>query len=601
MLKVIESSTRERKSLNGLWRFVVDTRGEGYDAQWWLRELSSSREIPVPSSYNDIFADSSIQEHVGNVWYQTETRIPKGWDDQRIVLRFGAATHTATVWVNDHQVCKHHGGYTPFEADITSLVKAGEICRITICVNNELSWETIPPGVIATLPDGRRKQQVFHDFFNYSGLHRTVWLYTTPKSYIQDVTVVTEYDGKNGLVKFQIESNHIGKFNLRLINENGNVVATGSGISGELEVEDATPWQPGNAYLYDLEIEYKNESLSTDVYTIPVGIRSVKVSGKQFLINNKPFYFTGFGKHEDIDVRGKAHDDVMMVHDFALMDWAGANSFRTSHYPYAEEVLDYADRHGIVVINETAAVGLNLLIGGILSTLQGIPDELYSAQGASSITQETHKQAIKELIQRDKNHPSVVMWSIANEPDSNPDKALDYFKPLVEESRRLDPSRPITYANVMFSPSHQDKIAHLFDVICLNRYYGWYKETGGDLKWAEKALEEDLLSWQSKYDKPIIMTEYGGDTMPGLHSVVATMWTEEYQSELLEVFHRVFDRVEAVVGEQVWSFSDFATSQGILRVGGNKKGIFTRDRRPKTAAFTLRRRWKSMQAASIQK
>ena len=96
-----------------------------------------------------------------------------------------------------------------------------------------------------------------------------------------------------------------------------------------------------------------------DTYSLPVGIRTVRVDGPRFLINEEPFYFRGFGKHEDAAVRGKAHDNTLMVHDFALLEWLGANSFRTSHYPYAEEVLEYADRHGIVVIDETAAVGIN--------------------------------------------------------------------------------------------------------------------------------------------------------------------------------------------------------------------------------------------------
>ena len=137
---------------------------------------------------------------------------------------------------------------------------------------------------------------------------------------------------------------------------------------------------------------------------------------------------------------------------------------------------------------------------------------------------------------------------------------------------------------------NEDKVADLFDVIMLNRYYGWYIHTG-DLASAEQALEKELREWDQKYGRPIIITEYGADTMLGLHSLYDQPWSEEYQTALLDMYHRVFDRVEAVTGEQVWNFADFQTSYGIIRVDGNKKGAFTRDRKPKSAAHTLRRRW----------
>jgi len=162
---------------------------------------------------------------------------------------------------------------------------------------------------------------------------------------------------------------------------------------------------------------------------------------------------------------------------------------------------------------------------------------------------------------------------------------------LAAEARRLDPSRPIGFTNVMLSPPDKDVVADLFDVLMLNRYYGWYVNTG-DLAAAERGLEAELRAWVDKLAKPIVMTEYGADTLAGLHGVVPGPWTEEYQVELLEMSHRVFDRIEAVVGEHVWVFADFATTSGVMRVDGNKKGVFTRDRRPKAAAHALRRRWR---------
>ena len=154
---------------------------------------------------------------------------------------------------------------------------------------------------------------------------------------------------------------------MTLRDADGRAVAIADGPSGELTVPDVHRWEPGAGYLYDAQVELLDPSgTPVDSYHQSVGVRTVEVRGTQFLINGEPFYFQGFGKHEDTAVRGKGHDDAYLVHDFELLDWIGANSFRTSHYPYAEEVYDYADRKGIVVIDEVAAVGQNMgLAGGI--------------------------------------------------------------------------------------------------------------------------------------------------------------------------------------------------------------------------------------------
>lgn len=589
MLRPKDTATRERKLLTGLWRFAVDAGNRGRDEGWWRRSLPGNAEAPVPASYNDLFADRSVHDHVGDVWYQTVVRVPAGWAGKRIVLRFDAATHRAVVWVNDTQVAEHEGGYTPFEADITGVVQPGGEIRITAVVDNILTWQSIPPGYVEETPDGRR-QHYFQDFFNYAGLHRPVWLYTTPASYVEDVTVVTDLDGPTGIVRYEVGTGGAVEVGVTLRDAGGNEVARATGATGVLTVRDVHPWRPGEGYLYELSAELRGSGEApVDVYSLPVGVRTVRVDGTRFLINGEPFYFRGFGKHEDAAVRGKAHDDSFMVHDFALMDWLGANSFRTSHYPYAEEVLEYADRRGVVVIDETPAVGLNMGLSGGIAGGQGF--KTFSEETVNAATREVHRQAIRELIARDKNHPCVVIWSIANEPESDTPESRAYFEPLAAETRRLDPSRPVAFANVMLATVDKDVISDLFDVLMLNRYYGWYLDTG-DLAAAERHLETETRGWVEKHGKPIIFTEYGADTVAGLHSVIPNTWTEEYQLEVLEMSHRVFDRIDAVVGEQVWAFADFATAAGVMRVDGNKKGVFTRERRPKAAAHMLRKRWR---------
>jgi beta-glucuronidase len=201
-------------------------------------------------------------------------------------------------------------------------------------------------------------------------------------------------------------------------------------------------------------------------------------------------------------------------------------------------------------------------------------------------------QAVRELISRDKNHPSVVMWSITNESETGIPEAVDFFGPAIDLAREMD-SRPVTYINVMTEPFNKCLVAPLVDVICLNRYWGWY-EDHADLDNARIHLEAELKGWTDKYNVPIVITEYGADTLSGGHSIHNLPWSEEYQTQFLDANHEIFDKFPGIVGEQVWNFADFQTKPGIFRVLGNKKGAFTRDRQPKAAAHTLRARWTTL-------
>lgn len=583
--------SRELVSLDGLWRFALAP--ENNETSSWTAPLSKDLECPVPASYNDIFTDRAIHDHVGWVIYQRDVFVPKGWSTDRYLVRAEAATHKGRIYVDDQLLVEHSGGYTPFEADITDLVAAGGKFRLTIAVNNELSYETLPPGMVTVSEaTGKKTQTYMHDFFNYAGLARSVWLYSIPQRHITDVTIVTDVEDTTGLIHYnvQVNDNSTGQVNVSIVDEDGVVVSNSTGTQGTAEIASVQLWQPGAAYLYQVEVSIVgSDDKVLDTYSVAAGVRTVEVKGKEFLINGKPFYFTGFGAHEDSEIRGKGHDQAYMVHDFQLRDWMGANSFRTSHYPYAEEVMDFADRNGIVVIDETPAVGLNIALQG------GVVGESVSTWDPESgmKTSAAHRQAIHELISRDKNHASVVLWVIANEPAAHEEGAREYFEPLAKLARELDPTRPIAFANEGSGTPEKDLIADLFDVTCINRYFGWYSFTG-DLEAAEIALEEELREWQDKYDRPIIMTEYGADTISGLHSVSAVPFSEEFQVDMLEMYHRVFDRIEAMAGEHVWNFADFQTSIGIRRVDGNKKGVFTRDRKPKAAAHSLKKRWTNM-------
>ena len=322
-------------------------------------------------------------------------------------------------------VVEHEGGYTPFEADITELAEPGASVRITVVVNNELHVPVGPPGrdpgrarrhaQPALLPrllqlrrpapqrvavrhpaDAHRRHHGRHRRRRFDG-RRAVPTSRSPAARRQCGSSSRDADGR-GVAEATVRPANCGSPTPHL-------------------------WGPGHGYLHELTVELSRRRQRRRPLLQPVGIRSVRVDGTRFLINGEPFYFRGFGMHEDHVARGKGHDDASMVHDFALLQWIGANSFRTSHYPYAEEVLDQADRLGIVVIDETAAVGQNLAWAAAST---------WAARARRSPTRRSTTSpggpspGDRELVARDKNHPSVVLWSIANEPESH-----------TEESRRL--------------------------------------------------------------------------------------------------------------------------------------------------------------------
>lgn len=571
--------------LSGIWDFRLDNE-KGFEEKWMERPLENPERIAVPASYNDQIEGKEFRDHCGWAFYQKELEIPKILLSQRVVLRFGAVTHKAKVYLNGELLCEHTGGFLPFEAEINDFVKPGKNL-LCVAVDNRVNYSTLPignevgaaffgselpdiPSVNSTVPKPHNAPNF--DFFNYAGINRPVKIYTTPKAYIRDIVLIPKICGEDAEVSYTVDCEGEGDVKITILDEDGKEVACAGGKEGTVTIENARLWQPGNAYLYTAKVEF-----GEDMYEELFGVRSIEIKGTKFLINGKPFYFKGFGKHEDSEVHGRGMNEPMNVKDLSLMRWLGANSFRTSHYPYAEEMLNLCDRMGIVVIDETTAVGLNF----------GWNDEGYSMFK----THEHHKQVIRDLIARDKNHPCVAVWSIANEPDTEkqPQAAHDYFMPLYHLAHECDPQdRPVTLV-ICQNDYTQDITAPEMDIICANRYYGWYVFSG-DLDAAERAMREEMKYW-AKLGKPWMITEYGADTVAGIHMATGNMFSEEYQVDYYKAINKVLDECDFVVGEHAWNFADFATIQGTLRVDGNKKGIFTRQRRPKLAAHYFRDRW----------
>ncbi len=584
-----QNEFRNLLDLSGLWQFQLDPKDQGENDRWF-NGLPSPQPIPVPASWNELFDDAA--NYLGFAWYALETYIPKTWDGQRIFLRVYSATYAAKIWLNGEFVGEHKGGHLPFAFEITRGARLGQSNRIAIRVENFQKPDRVPPGP----PTGRGLQflssypATTYDFFPYAGIDRQVALHTCPPTHVEDITVTTRIVGSDGLVTVAARAtgNWSGKGRAEVATDAGPVTADLNFEKGEAQSELRLPsahfWSPDHPHLYRLTVSLLESERPFDAYALHIGVRTIEVQGDRLLLNHQPIILHGVDKHEDFPLHGKGLCVPQLVRDYQLLKWMGVNAYRTSHYPYSEEAMELADRIGILILDEIPAVGLNFS-----RSQQDI--EAWTAMAQSQL---------RDLIARDKNHPSVIMWSVANEPGAGPRRRGGghnpravaaggaYFTKMVALAHQLDPSRPVIFASVQGGPREWLKYV---DVIGINRYFGWYSD-GGRLELAEQLLAKDLDAIHALYSKPIILTEFGADTIAGCHSLPPQMWSEDYQADLLGRYLDVAEKRPFMAGTLVWCFADFRTGQNIIRAEGmNQKGVFTRDRRPKRAAHLLRSRW----------
>ena len=595
LLYPCESSARRVVSLDGMWRFAFDPQGQGVDKGWTMA-LPESITMPVPASFCDFFTDKDSREYCGDFWYETDFFVPGEWEGKDIAVRFGSVTHRARIFVNGVEVTSHEGGFLPFDAAVTDIVRYNQFNHLAVLANNELSEIMLPAGRTTTLSNGKKVATPYFDFYNYAGIHRPVKLTALPKERVLDFSVVHSLNGTAADVAYTVTTN--GEHTVCIdVFDGCEKVAHADGKTGTLHIDNVKLWNVHAAYLYNFVIRITDGETVVDEYAEKIGIRTFEIKDGNFLLNGKPVYLRGFGKHEDADLRGRGLDLATVKRDYELMKWIGANCFRTSHYPYAEELYQMADEEGFLVIDEVPAVGFMESTMNFLAANQGNGKKVgWFEKETTPQLLENHKAALIDMINRDKNHASVIAWSILNEPQCTSEGTEAYFKTLFDLAHEIDPQkRPRTYAIVMMSLPHNSKGQQFADFISLNRYYGWYVMGGMSIVDAEAAFRKEMDGWRvALHGRPMIFTEYGADTMPSEHKLPSVMWSQEYQNEYLDMNHAVFDSYEFVKGELVWNFADFQTTEGIMRVNGNKKGIFTRQRQPKDAAFHFRARWTTL-------
>lgn len=592
MLYPQNNAKRKAIKLDGIWQFKADPENRGLRENWAAVIPDKCSPMPVPSAFNEMTDDKKLRNYMGAVWYFTY--LPEIQDDKSkdFLLRFGSIQYHAEIFINGEKIAEEHLGKIPFEVDLDNKLKHPQNL-LAIRVDTTLNWQTLPPGTqkkpeaTKTTADAfgsRELRPEYHfDFLNFGGILRSVWLLELPTTRIEAIrlSTISENDTALGLrpaVTLSKKSDVV----FRLYDAMGKLTAEGE----ELLPKEAKSWSPEDPYLYQLEVEVPG----SDVYRMPVGLRCMRISGTQFLLNGKPQYLTGAGLHEDFILFGQGHSDHRMVKDLTRLKAMGANSFRTAHYPYDETAYQLADQLGLLVIDETPAVGQNAWWSYPVFTEDKINAEAL----------EHHKRVLKIMIDRDNVHPSVIMWSVANEVSCEEDAAEAYFKTLFDFCKEYDPEkRPVTLVQSSTAPGKtypeaNSKTAKFCDVLCWNRYYAWYQDHG-HLEDIDAQVLAEAGAWHEAFpNKPLMLTEFGADAIAGMHAEPPTTFSEEYQKETIRLYCEALDKLDYVIGEHVWNFADFMTKEGLSRVGGNKKGIHTRERQPKMAAHYLKERWQSL-------
>ncbi len=594
MLYPHDSACRESRPLDGIWDCRFDAAREGLEARWFDTPPADRREVAVPASVNEQFADRAAYLNMDWLWYFRTFTVPASWEGRRLFLRFGSANYRAEVFLNGRRLGDHEGGFMPFEFEVTGAVRRDADNLLAVRVDNLLDACTIPQGGLDPAVGGvaawreHNLPDVHYDFFPYMGIQRPVVLYATGATRLERLRLTTtslEPAGTGLALRLafsgpaeeaRVRVDELG-FETAFPLEPAEGSGTGAAAERDLELPGVTPWSPEQPKLYRVTVQLLNGGQTADEYHLDFGFRTIRVEGDRVLLNGQPLFLRGFGRHEDTPVSGRGLNLPFMVKDYALMRWIGANSFRTSHYPYSEEMLALADRLGFVVVSEAAANTLSM---------KAVTDP--AAKGRLLAE---HCRQLTEQVERDHNFASVLFWSLGNECETFLEEGDDYFPKVVAHARSLDASRPVTIV-LLPIPAAEERVAHLFDVLMLNNYPAWYTRCGR-YEEIESILRPALEEFHAKYGKPILVSEFGADTMPGLHSPYGLMWTEEFQFEMIR---RVIDVAESypfVFGTHVWNLADFRVGQHTMRVVNNWKGVFTRDREPKMAAHLLRERWRA--------
>ena len=566
---------RKTTSLDGQWQAIIDPYESGfYNYRYQPSEngffknakpksksdlieydFDSSGTLKVPGDWNT--QTDRLFFYEGTIWYK------KSFDYQRrpntrLFVYFAAANYFADVYLNGEKVGQHEGGFTPFNFEVTNLVRnTGNF--LIVKVDNKRRRDAVPT--------------LMTDWWNYGGLTRQVKLVETPSTFVHDYVIQLQKGSRdriNGWVKLTGE-----KLDQRVtirIPEAGiskSFTTDGHGLAAIDFNADLKLWSPDNPKLYDVTI-----AAETDQVRDRIGFRSIETRGTEILLNGRPIFLRGVCLHEEAPFRGGraySREDAL-----TLLGWAkelGANFVRLAHYPHNEFMVKEADRLGIMVWSEIPVY--------------------WTILWENPATLENARNQLNEMIARDKNRAAVVIWSVANETPLS-DARLSFLKNLIAYARSLDSGRLISAAMERHyidatTQMIDDPLGEYLDVLGCNEYVGWYDGL------PDKA---DRLEWKSKYQKPLVMSEFGGDALYGNHGDALTRWTEEYQESIYHHQLNMLKRIPFLRGTAPWILMDFRSPRRPLpkiQDYWNRKGLISNRGEKKKAFYVMQRYYRELQ------
>lgn len=548
---------RDRESLSGEWRFTLDLHDTGLRQKWYLLEKSDAETRRDPYDYDPFAGDTvpvpgcwqMMKEKwfyfEGSAWYSRDIDYLKQDADERIFLRIGAANYDCKLFVNHQFIGNHYGGSTPFCAELTSVLLPGKNV-VMLCVNNTRTIDRLPLRN--------------NDWFNYGGIYREIDIIRTPQTYIRDLFVYLVPDGKYNKIAVRIAVEGDARevnFSLAELGISVTLPVVNGIAEANLSAEPQI-WSPEHPKLYRVMA-----SLGPDCVSDRVGFRQIDVVGTDIRLNGKSLYLRGINCHEDDVLLGKMTNEADIRRRFHDAKELNCNYLRLAHYPHHEMVARIADEVGLLLWEE-------------------IPN-YWAIDFKNPTTQRDAHNQLMELIYRDRNRASVIIWSVGNE-NADTDERLDFMSMLIDAARKADPSRLISAACLVNHAKMkiEDRLADYLDIIGLNEYYGWYEENFDDLI---------VLGENSSPTKPIVITETGAEGVPGEHAPQSGPFSENYMADVYRKQTEYLPKLNYVRGFTPWLLYDYRTErrQNPYQKGFNCKGLITADKITRKKAFYVLR------------
>lgn len=565
---------RHSMNLDGAWHVTVDPYGNGlYDGNGKARDngyarnaaqtasgpvveysFAKSPTLQVPGDWNT--QRESLMLYEGPVWYEKDFSYQKT-PGKRVFLHIGAANYRSFIWINGSKICEHEGGFTGFDCEVTPALKDGNNF-VVIAVDDTRLADGIP-----TLKT---------DWWNYGGLTRDVSLVEVPEQYIDSFDLHLKRGTSDQVEGWVHVEGASAPSEVRVsITDRAHTGTASSRIGTDgralIQLRDSRLqlWSPEHPTLYHVVLDAAGDNLEDDI-----GFRTIETRGTEILLNGHPIFLKGINIHAEAPYRtGRAYSEQDAE---TLLGWVremGANFVRLAHYPHDERMTRLADRMGILVWSE---------IPVYWSCHFDDPAVLKKAQSQLS-----------EMIGRDRDKASVILWSVANETPGTPARTK-FLTTLVENVHQQDPSRLVTAALLVRGEGKtkivDDPLGNSLDVVGTNEYIGWYEQTAADA---------DQTHWDIRFQKPLIMSEFGGGAKAGFHGEASARWTEEFQANIYEHQLKMLNQIPQLRGMTPWVLMDFRSP--LRELPGiqdffNRKGLLSEDGKKKKAFFVLQKAYR---------